>query len=129
MPYNFLDPSQDLRGRAIKSGNSRSSSTDIDYDHTGQDLAAKNGEELSKLGAAKTQGLMEDPLSVMGTSGRIRDLQRYMAAYHSGQSLPDQEVIPGTRLKGIRTSSSNSSDSQVADDYFDPHMRGQDRTK
>jgi len=129
MAFRTLDPSQDLKGFQVKGGSKQSSSNDIDFDYTGMDLAAKNGDELSKLRATKQQALMEDPLSTLGTAGRIRDLQRYMDAYHSGRSLPDMNVLPGQRVKSVRTSSSTDSDSAAAADYFDPHMRGQDRTK
>jgi hypothetical protein len=124
----YLDPSQDFKGGAAKSSSSQSQSTDIDYDHTGQDLAAKKGDELSQLYASKNQALLTDPLSTLGTNERIRGLQRYLNAYHSGTQLGNDAVVPGTRIKGIRKSSSTDGDGSVAADYFDPHMRGQDRT-
>jgi hypothetical protein len=124
----FLDPSQDFKGGAVKFGSKQSQSTDIDFDHTGQDLAAKKGDELSKLRASKNQALLDDPLSTLDTNERIRGLQRYLNAYHTGTQLGDDAVLPGTRVKGIRESSSTDGDGSMAADYFDPHMRGQDRT-
>jgi|LakMenEpi03Aug12_release.lakeMendotaPanAssembly.Ray.scaffolds.fasta_scaffold700472_1 hypothetical protein len=124
----FLDPSQDFKGGAAKFGSKQSQSTDIDFDHTGHDLAAKKGDELSKLRASKNQALLDDPLSTLDTNERIRGLQRYLNAYHTGTQLGDDAVLPGTRVKGIRESSSTDSDGSTAVDYFDPHMRGQDRT-
>jgi hypothetical protein len=124
----FLDPSQDFKGGALKFGSKQSQSTDIDFDHTGQDLAAKKGDELSKLRASKNQALLDDPLSTLDTNERIRGLQRYLNAYHTGTQLGDDAVLPGTRVKGIRESSDLAGDGSMAADYFDPHMRGQDRT-
>jgi hypothetical protein len=126
MPY--LDPSQDFRGGAVKFGSKQSQSTDIDFDHTGQDLAAKKGDELSQLTASKNQTLLSDPLATLGANERIRGLQRYLSAYHSGTQLGNDAVVPGTRVKGVRTSSSTDSDGGSEAEYFDPHMRGQDRT-
>jgi hypothetical protein len=124
----YIDPRQDLKGGALKAGASQSQSTDIDFDHTGQDLAAQKGDELSKLNASKNQTLLSDPLALLGTNERIRGLQRYLNAYHSGTQLSDDAVVAGTRVKGIRESSSTNSDNSQAVDYFDPHMRGQKRT-
>jgi hypothetical protein len=42
--------------------------------------------------------------------------------------LGNDAVVPGTRVKGIRTSSSTDSDGGTETEYFDPHMRGKDRT-
>ena len=123
-----LDPTQDFKGGAFKSSSGQSQTTDLDFDHTGQDLAAQKGDELSKLNASKNQTLLTDPLATLGTNERIRGLQRYLNAYHSGTQLGDDAVVPGTRVKGIRTSSSTDGDGSLAADYFDPHMRGQDRT-
>jgi hypothetical protein len=126
MPY--LDPRQDFKGGAAKSSASQSQTTDVDYDHSGQDLAARKGDELSKLRASKNQSLLDDPLSTLDTNERIRGLQRYLTAYHTGTQLGDDAVLPGTRVKGVRESSSTGGDGSSAVDYFDPHMRGQDRT-
>lgn len=126
MPY--LDPSQDFKGGAVKFGAKQSQSTDIDYDHSGQDLATQKGDELSKLTASKNQAMLSDPLSTLGTNERIRGLQRYLNAFHTGNQLGDHAVLPGTRVKGVRSSSSTDSDVGGEAEYFDPHMRGQDRT-
>lgn len=124
----ILDPNQDLKAFQFGRGTKTSQSSDIDYDYSGQDEAAQKGDELSKLQASKTQALLDNPLSTVGTAGRVRDLRRYLNAFASGTSLPDMPVKPGVRVKGVRESSSNDSDTDITTAYFDPHMRGQNRT-
>ena len=110
----------DIQSRTHNTGTHSSSSSDINFDYAGQGLANQYGNQLSQLRSAQAQSLMDDPLSSVGTSGRIRDLQRYLTAYHTGQQLPDHAVIPGMRVSSISesNSSANSTDDNVH--LFDP---------
>jgi hypothetical protein len=126
MPY--LDPNQDLKAYGYGSKSSQSSSNSVSYNYDGQDIAAKAGDELSKLSAAKSQALIEDPLSTVGTNNRIRNLQRYLTAYNTGTSLPDMPVLPGVRVSSASSSSDNDSNRTADAAFFDPHARGQNRT-
>jgi hypothetical protein len=78
------------------SSNSSSSSQNWDY-ASGQDAAHKKAEELAQLGGSRYMAAVSDPLSIVASGNRIRQLQDYLAAYRGGYGLPDQEVIPGER--------------------------------
>jgi hypothetical protein len=101
-------------------GSQSSMSSSSSYDYSGADYAHRLGEQLSQLRMARQQTLMEDPLATVGTSGRIRDLQRYLAAFHSGGQLGDHNVLPGVRVSSASNSGSSGGDSSQQAEFFDP---------
>jgi hypothetical protein len=92
------------------SSNSSSSSQNWDY-ASGQDAAHKKAEELAQLGGSRYMAAVSDPLSIVASGNRIRQLQDYLAAYRGGYGLPDQEVIPGVRLASVSNSQSSNQSS------------------
>ena len=117
-----INPLQDLHSFHSGQSPSRSSSSSVNYDYTGQALANKYGEQLGSLRASHNQALMDDPLSARATGSRIRDLQRYLSAYKRGGNLPDQEVIPGVRIDS-QTESNNTGESRGPSFQFHDPMR------
>ena len=83
------------------------------FDHkTGQDMAAKVSQEIVQLRQAEYDALVNDPIKAISIGDRINDLERYLYAYRTGQQLPDQEVIPKSRLASSQNTSSNNSTTQ-----------------
>lgn len=82
-------------------------------DHSsGQNAAAQRSDELAQMQAGHLQQMMKDPIGALGTADRIRQLQGYLNAYRGGYQLPDQVVVPHSRMASeqIATSSSTSND-------------------
>ena len=85
---------------------SSSSNTSYSYDLTsGQDAAHKMGQEQSALKARQVADLYNmDIGSVLASTNRIRDIQKYLQAGGYG----DMEVLPRQRLGTISESHSQS---------------------
>lgn len=90
-------------------GISTTDSQRFSYDHaSGQNAASQKSDEAGQLDASYLQALMSDPVAALGQANRIRQLQAYLNAYRGGYQLPDQEVIPRTRLASSDFSSSTT---------------------
>jgi hypothetical protein len=90
-------------------GNSYSES--FSFDHTGQDIAQKRGDELSQLAAQQAKSLTDGDIGAsLAQRRRIKDLQGYINAYKFGGPYNGSfgEVIPGRRVTSTSMSSSSS---------------------
>ena len=100
------------------------------FDHkTGQDMAAKVSQEIVQLRQAEYDALVNDPVKAISIGDRINDLERYLHAYRTGQQLPDQEVIPKSRLASSQNTSSDSSATQGKTPQDIQQKRGDDAQK